>query len=475
MAISNSPSFVNPSAVKAASLDNYVSTSATVTAGVFPRSVTPELVKKYGLQGITGFLGMIGSEAAVGQESFEHFEETLVHDDLVVGTAVSALTSGQVADATYAAAQSIVLAAGESSSDSMYVRVNDVVEFTHGDLALVTAVNYGTRTITVSPYKAWTTAFKGSSVTHGVAAGDTIIVVGSEYGAGTDQPDGLQPRVERYTNNVIIMKDSYEIDGSEATNITYFEVENPMNGQKGYLWYLKGEGDTYVRFQDHCELQLLLAERKTDDSSLAAGIRGTEGLIPAIKTNGIVQDYGNAVADFSLAKIDELIKEIDKQRGARENTLFCGLDLSLGIDDALGALNAHFDGGANYGTFNNDKDMAINLGFQTWQRGGYTFHKKTYDLFNHPKLLGSAGRNYGSSAIMIPGDYRKDARSGESKPSLMMRYKEAGGYNRKMEHWLTGSAVLKQATNSEDKLKAHYRTERGLELMGANRFAFITL
>lgn len=475
MAISNSPSFVNPSAVKAASLDNYVSTSATVTAGVFPRAVTPELVKKYGLQGITGFLEMIGAEAAVGQETFEHFEETLVHDDLVVGTAVTALTTAQIADATYAAEQSITLASSEANSSSLYVRANDVVEFETGDVGLVTDVNYSTRVIKVKPYKAWSTAFKGSTSAHGIAANETIVVVGSEYGAGTDQPGGLQPRVERYTNNVIIMKDSYEIDGSEATNITYFEVENPANGQKGFLWYLKGEGDTYVRFNDHCELQLLLAEKKTTDSSLDSAIRGTEGLIPAIKTSGIHQDYGSAVTDFDLTKVDELVKEIDKQRGSRENTLFCGLELSLQIDDTLAGLNAHFSGGTNFGTFNNDQDMAINMGFQSFQRGGYTFHKKTYDLFNHPKLLGSTGRNYGKSAIMIPGDYRKDSRSGESKPSLMMRYKEAGGYNRKMEHWLTGSAVLKQATNSEDKLKCHYRTERGLELMGANRFAFISL
>lgn len=475
MSITNSPSFVNPSAIKAASLDNYVSTSDTVTAGIFPRSVTPELVQRYGLQGITGFLEMIGSEAPVSQESFEHFEETLIHDDLVVGTAVTALTSANINDADYAAEASITLASGEKVEDSMYVRKDDVVEFHTGDIALVTDVNYSTRVIKVKPYKAWSSDYKGTTSAHGITANSTIIVIGSEYGAGTDQPGGLQPRVERYTNNVVIMKDSYEINGSEATNMSYFEVENPMTGQKGYLWYLKGEGDTYRRFVDHCELQLLLAEKKTDDSALDSSIRGTEGLIPAIKSNGIVQDWdsGTPATGFTLSNIDELVKEIDKQRGARENTLFCGIDLSLKIDDALAGLNAHFSGGTNYGTFNNDSDMAVNLGFQSYTRGGYTFHKKTYDLFNDPKLLGSGARSFNESAIMVPGDYRKDTRSGESKPSLMMRYKEAGSYNRKMEHWLTGSAVLKQATSTEDILKCNYRTERGLELMGANRFAFI--
>ena len=70
-------------------------------------------------------------------------------------------------------------------------------------------------------------------------------------------------------------------------------------------------------------------------------------------------------------------------------------------------------------------------------------------------------------------DTQKDAKSGEKIPSLRIRYKAANGYSRDMEHWLTGSAVLKNKTNTEDVLKCHYRTERGFEGFAANRYMLI--
>ena len=117
--------------------------------------------------------------------------------------------------------------------------------------------------------------------------------------------------------------------------------------------------------------------------------------------------------------------------------------------------------------------MALNLGFNSFSRGGYTFHKKTYDLFNHPKLVGASGFNYPGYGMCIPMDTQRDAKSGSKIPSLRIRYKAANGYSREMEHWLTGSAVLKNKTNTEDNLKCHYRTERGFEGFAANRYMLI--
>jgi hypothetical protein len=168
-----------------------------------------------------------------------------------------------------------------------------------------------------------------------------------------------------------------------------------------------------------------------------------------------------------------MVKSLDKYRGAKENALYAGINLSLDIDDLLAAQGAYAAGGANYGTFQNNKDMALNLGFNSFTRGGYTFHKKTYDLFNHPKLLGATGQKYNGYGMIIPMDTQKDAKSGDAIPSLRIRYKAANGYSRDMEHWLTGSAVLQNKTNTEDVLKSHYRCERGFEGYAANRYMLI--
>ena len=55
-----------------------------------------------------------------------------------------------------------------------------------------------------------------------------------------------------------------------------------------------------------------------------------------------------------------------------------------------------------------------------------------------------------------------DARSGASVPALSMHYKEANGYSREMEHWVTGGGVLGHNNNGDagtDQAVFHYRSE----------------
>ena len=281
----------------------------------------------------------------------------------------------------------------------------------------------------------------------------------------------------------MILKESFEVTGSEATNIVYVKVDNEKMGS-GYVWYLKGEADTYKRFLDYSEIMMMLGEDITNatlegvNTTFQSGtaqsnatLRGTQGLLPWIESNGQSMDLGSA--SITMADFDAIIKSLDKYRGAKEYAMYSGINLSLDIDDLLAAQGAYAAGGANYGAFQNNKNMALNLGFNSFTRGGYTFHKKTYDLFNHPRLLGATGFNYNGYGVCIPMDTQKDARSGESIPSLRIRYKAANGYSRDMEHWLTGSAVLQNKTNTSDVLQSHYRCERGFEGFAANRYMLI--
>ena len=205
--------------------------------------------------------------------------------------------------------------------------------------------------------------------------------------------------------------------------------------------------------------------------STGQAVRGREGLLPFIENNGQSMDLG--ASSITMADFDAIVKSLDKYRGAKENALYAGINLSLDIDDLLAAQSTVSAGAANYGTFGNSKDMALNLGFNSFTRGGYTFHKKTYDLFNHPHLLGATDFKFNGYGLVIPKDTRRDAKTGESIPSLRMRYKAVPGYSREMEHWLTGSAVLKNKTNDTDSLKSHYRTERGFEGFAPNRYLLI--
>ena len=201
-------------------------------------------------------------------------------------------------------------------------------------------------------------------------------------------------------------------------------------------------------------------------------ITGYEGLLSKILTDGI-EDLANTDTVIDSVTVDAWVDAFDKQRGAKEYTAWCGLNYNMAIDDWLASKNQNFTVsgavvGQNWGAFNNSKDMALNLGFQSFTRAGYTFHKKNYDLFNDRGMGGSLG--YRHKALFIPAGTSKDPKSGDSLPALAVRYREANGYSRKMEHWLTGSAILQTPNSTEDVLRCHYRTERGLQVYGANRF-----
>lgn len=465
---------LNPTSVKMATQDNYVSALTTAALAMHKREVDENFVKRYGNQGITGLLELVGAKKECTQSKFQHYEEAFIHNTVKVTFAEAAPSTGAgefvltfiKEDDTDALAGDGSIQNTDTAVDNQEdhpVRQGDLLLTSQGDILYVNAIveHASAPTFKVFPTQGlWT----GSG--YNTSAGEYVTIIGNAHKENTTQPDSIMPRIHTYENNVMIIKESFEVSGTEATNVIYFKVDNEKMGS-GYLWYLKGEADTYKRFLDYCELQLILGKQT---ASGANGVvpNGTEGLLDFIEGRGQSMDLGSSA--ITMADFDATVKSLDKYRGAKEYALYAGIDLSLDIDDLLATQGAYAAGGANYGTFSNNKNMALNLGFNSFSRGGYTFHKKTYDLFNHPKLMGAESFKYPGYGICIPMDTQRDAKSGGKIPSLRIRYKAANGYSREMEHWLTGSAVLKNKTNDQDNLKSHYRTERGFEGFAPNRF-----
>jgi len=458
-----------PSNVAVATTSNYVGTASLLASSVgtaanvplHKRDVDEQLIKRYGDQGITGLMELLGSKKETTARTFEHYEETHLHNHFVAAMGSSGdFTLDNTADD-----------AGDGSGNTS-LRDGDIIMGGSGVLYYVTAAD------TANPNNDFTVKTV-SNGTLGTSGADTnFCIVGNAYAEKTDQPGGLTPRVHQYQNKTQIIKESFIVSGSEATNAVYVKVNSPEHGS-GYLWYLQGEADTYQRFQDYAELAMIIGEDGDGTLSNADGnedgsssnintVHTTEGLLSFIESKGQSMDLGSSA--ITMADFDAAVKSLDKYRGAKEMALYAGINLSLDIDDLLASQGAYAAGGANYGTFANNKDMALNLGFNSFSRGGYTFHKKTYDLFNRPDLLGGTGFKFNGYGMCIPMDSQRDAKSGEKIPSLRMRYKAANGYSREMEHWLTGGAVLQNKTSGVDELRCNYRTERGFEGFAPNRF-----
>ena len=441
-----------PSAFQVATNENYVS-----SLSIHKPDVAEDFVARYGDQSLMGLLDAVGAKAPVAQRTFSHWEDDFLHQNFKLeGTPTVAAggTAVTLADAYFH---------DGTNAGHHFLRVGDIVMNRHGETALCTVLS--TDQATLVPYKnaAWPA----------YVADELITVIGNEFQEGTAQPSGITPRANEYTNSTAIMKESFEVTGSEATNKVWFQVTDPNTGEAGYLWYIKGEADTYKRFMNYCETQMILGTRAANTNLPGTidqgGISGTEGLLDFMRT-GNTMSY-NQLAGFNLSDFDSMIRTLDTQRGSKENMMWCGIDLSLAIDDAVAAMFA--GGGIQYGAFNGAEEIAVAFGFNSFTRGGYTFHKKVYDMFNYSPMLGADGYAFAGMGLVIPGDSGRDSKTREAIPSLRIRYKAAEGYSREMEHWLTGSAGLAQATDDTDSLKCHYRTERGFEGFASNRFMLI--
>lgn len=409
--------------------------------------VREALVKTYGNQGITGFLQMTGAVKANGSASkVEWFEEARLHAKQV----------GEWDSAT----QFTVDLAG---TEKMFVRVNDVI--LHGvDRYVVTAINESTGAVTVEVL---------GTVVAAAADGDALSapIIGNLYGEGTDQPSRfLESNVVYRTNPYMILKETFKVTGSQATNIGYINL-----GGGDYRWYIKGEQDTRQRFLDKREMMMLLGVK---DTATVGGksVQGSEGYFAAIEDRGLVyaSTGGSNTALDSLPELDAIIVELDKQGAAPEYAIYGNTTQMLAIDGMVASLNGSAGfannvttGAAAFGSFAN-ADQAVKLGFKSFSRGGYTFHNKSWKLLNDPTLLGSSAYN----GVMIPMTSVIDPKSGERAAALEMNYKAVNGYSREMEHWMTGS-ILGVSNTNEDSLQFNYRSECNLVTRAANQHVLI--
>lgn len=444
------PTDFTPSNFKGAraSIDNYIALGDYIE---FVNKVDnrDKLVRTYGDQSVSGLNGLLEMVGAVRQEATHDFvqwwEETRLHA-AITATAASAIapsdTAAEVFNVVATDAKHNVIKPGDVILIEGYVR------------AYVTAVS--NLAVTALPYKAtW-----GITVASGATV--KIALIGNEFKQGSDQPtDFIGSNVVKRDNTFSIIKSIFAVTGSQMTNIAW--VQDPESGKP--MWYLKQEADTRQRFADYQEMMLVLGE-KAANTTLAGSthdINGAEGLFAAVENRGIV--HGGYVD--TLAEIDDIIKALDKQGGAMEYAVYSNRTQMLNLDDLIAAANNGAGAnGSSFGVFNNDQNMAVTLGFKSFNRGGYTFHNKAWKLLNEPTLLGQTDYY---KFIMIPMDSVVDAKTGIAAPSLEKNYKAADGYSREMEHWLTGGA-RGVYNDTVDRLQMNYRSECNLVTRAANRF-----
>ena len=410
------------------------------------------LIQTYGDQGITGFLTLTGAVKNAGTaDQVQYWENGRLHATVAIsGVDGVQVSSGAVGffDVTSAATPGC--------------RLNDVLLTPAGQRIVVTGFDTGNNEVDF-------TTMNGEDLT--AESGVTeLVVIGNVYAQGTDQPSEFyNSEIVKRTNDYVITKESYEVNGSQATNIGWVDV----TGSGDYRWYVKGEMDTRKRFMNQREMMMLFSEREQDNnagvtlSASAGTITGSEGYFAAVENRGIT-----ATGDFdSMQDIDNIILLLDKQGAPSEYAMYVNTQTSLNMDDMVASgIATQVTGGlaGQFGAFNNSADMAVQLGFKSFTRGGYTFHKHDWKLLNDPTLLGAFSTPLFKGA-MIPLANVADAKTGQKAPALEMNYKAVNGYSRELEHWVTGGGVLGFNQNGVDTAKFNYRSETCLVTRAANQ------
>jgi hypothetical protein len=450
---------LTPYAKKSVLSTNYIDfTSADANSANWAQQYIPEVyeaeVERYGNRTIGGFLKMVGAEIPMSSDQVVWSEQNRLHVSYE-GLTLSAAGAlgGLPATNVLAAGQTILVIKSDGSvSAKAYISATP-----------------STTTATIHGYS------KSDSEIAALVGGTgvKVFVYGSEYKKGTDTTAvSIEPSFTQFSNKPIIIKDKYEVSGSDASQIGWVEVTTE-GGDSGYLWYLKGEGETRLRFEDYLEMAVIEGEKKSGNGDVPTGIEGTEGLFAAVSGRGQVDNaYAGNLTDF-----DNILKGLDKEGAIEENMLFLNRTTALAFDDMLAGLDGGNTGaGSAYGVFNNSEQMALNLGFSGFRRGSYDFYKTDWKYLNDASTRGIAA-DASINGILIPAGtstvYDQSLGKNIRRPFLHVRYRASEADDRKMKSWLTGS-VGGAATSSLDAMEVHFLSERCLCVQGANNFVLFT-
>ena len=477
-------SHLTPRPIKGLFADNYIPVDQMDFTQQFLPEVYEKEVERFGNRTISGFLRMVGAEMPMASDQVVWSEQGRLHiaygpndaTHLVAGNAGgTAITIAQTAakPSLIGAGMTLVINLGPTTVKAYVVSV-----------ANTTAI---LQTVTIKVYDGIGAGGAGTvgallPISMRAAAGNSlsIFVYGSEYAKGSlDGGNSIDASFTTFSNQPIILREKYEVNGSDVAQIGWVEVTTEM-GTGGYMWYLKSEHESRLRFDDYLEMSMVEAEKAstafTATGAAAVGgsgaIAGTQGLFAALEDRGLVfndADFGvNGIGDFDI-----ILQELDKQGAIEENMMFLDRSTSLGVDNMLAAQNSYGAGGTSFGVFNNEEDMALNLGFSGFRRGSYDFYKTDWKYLNDSTTRGSIGDIEG---VIVPAGtstvYDQSLGQNISRPFLHIRYRASEADDRRMKSWITGS-VGGNYTSSADTMTVNMLSERTICTQAANNFVLL--
>jgi len=448
-------------------------TAANGDTNTFAQQYLPEIyeseVERYGNRTLSGFLRMVGAEMPMTSDQVIWSEQNRLHisyDNCTLG-----------------GLGIIVAPAAGAASVQNVISINDTV------VILDTATGAEQKGIVTNTQAAViggangeiaVTTFDNAALA-GTAGAIKVFVYGSSYQKGTSTVAGgagvtaprisVDPQLTQFSNSPIILRSQYVVSGSDMAQIGWVEVATE-DGTSGFLWYLKAESETRLRFEDYLEMSMIESEFSQIGGNAGVGTTpGSEGLFAAIQSRGNVEVGFTAAA--GLDEFDAILKNLDTQGAIEENMLFLQRQTSLDFDDMLASISGGFAGGTAFGLFENSEEMALNLGFSGFRRGSYDFYKTDWKYLNDASTRGGISGINSVEGVLVPAGtstvYDQILGTNIRRPFLHVRYRASQADDRRMKSWLTGSAGG-AFTSTLDAMEVNFLSERCLVTQAANNF-----
>ena len=439
----------------------------------FAQQYLPEVyeqeVERYGNRTLSGFLRMVGAEMPMTSDQVIWSEQNRLHIAYDNLTLAGANVINWIA--TPASVINVI------SVGATVVVMDDFGAEVKCYVSASTPGAAGVGSITALPYTAANIAAAG------LVGQVKVFVYGSEYAKGSLTPNNtavagaasngyisVDPQFTQFSNSPIIIRNKYVVNGSDMAQIGWVEVATE-DGTSGYLWYLKAESETRLRFEDYLEMSLVEGEIAAAGSGAIAAANGTQGLFAAVTARGNVQTGFTAAAGIDA--FDAILKNLDTQGAIEENMLFLQRQTALDFDDMLASISGGYAGGTAFGLFENSEEMALNLGFSGFRRGSYDFYKTDWKYLNDASTRGAMVGPSSIEGVLIPAGtstvYDQILGTNIRRPFLHVRYRASQGDDRRMKSWLTGSAGG-AFTSDLDAMEVNFLSERCLVVQAANNF-----
>ena len=460
---------LTPRPVKGLFGDNYLSLADMDFTQQFLPEVYEKEIERYGNRTITGFLRMVGAEMPMASDQVVWSEQGRLH------IAYDTATSGA------AAAKTIILPSPGADGKVPLLGPGMTIVVAKGNTTVkafvksVGALAGGLQTYNIEVYDTANGQLPAALAGATSGAPLSLFVYGSEYGKGSSLAgNSVDASFTTFSNKPIILRDKYAVNGSDVAQIGWVEVTTEI-GTGGYLWYLKSEHESRIRFEDYLEMSMVEAKDAQSAFTDAAGatISGMQGLFDSLETRGLVFNDPDFDAATGLTQFDTILQELDKQGAIEENMMFLDRGTSLSIDNMLAQQNSYGAGGTSYGVFENSEEMALNLGFSGFRRGSYDFYKTDWKYLNDSTTRGLISD---ISGVIVPAGtstvYDQQLGQNISRPFLHIRYRASEADDRRLKSWVTGS-VGGNYTSDEDAMNVHFLSERTMCTQAANNFVLL--